>query len=247
MTEDTSLEILETAREHFKRDEYSQAEPLLNQLILKGQKPAEVFHMLGTIYYDQGKFNKAIRLFQRALEVDPGYTDASIGLSIILNDLGRYQEGQKVFEEAQVMLAKNRSDTDPYVNEKLAIKHDELGELYMQFNRPLEAIDQYYKALNLSSRTPELTMKIVDAYETIEENDKALKALQTLVKQYPGFLKAKLRLGQMLLANGDVVSAIEQWEGVLAREQGHPEAIRLLKQAQHPMNSRPILNKEFEL
>lgn len=247
MTNNADQEILEAARDYFKNDNYSQAEPLLNQLILKGQKPAEVFHMLGTIYYDQGKFSKAIRLFKRALEVDPSYTDASIGLSIILNDLGRYQEGQKVFEEAQVMLAKNKSQHDPYINEKLAIKHDELGELYMQFNRPQEAIDQYYKALNLSSRTPELTMKIVDAYESIDESEKALKTVQTLVKQYPGFLKAKLKLGQMLLAKGEVVAAIEQWEGILAREENHPEALRMLKQAQHPMKSYQTLTKEFDL
>ncbi|MEZ4870905.1 MAG: tetratricopeptide repeat protein [Bdellovibrionales bacterium] len=94
-------ELLVTAKEYFNEGQYRQAEPLLNQIILRNSKNADVFHMLGTIFYDQGKFNKAIRSFKRALEIDPTFTDASVGLSIILNDLGKYDEGQKVFEEAK--------------------------------------------------------------------------------------------------------------------------------------------------
>ena len=66
---DNQREILATARELFKENKYNQAEPLLNQLILKGSKNPEIFHMLGTIYYDKGKFNKAIKAFKRALEI----------------------------------------------------------------------------------------------------------------------------------------------------------------------------------
>ena len=128
-------ELLQEARTHFQVGELKSAEPLINQLILQGHKSAEVFHMLGTLLYEQGKFSGRFRSFRRALELEPSYTDASIGLSIILNDLGRYEEGRKVFEEAQVMLAHQKAKEDPYMNEKLAIKHDELGELYSQFKR----------------------------------------------------------------------------------------------------------------
>src|SRR5690606_8940029 len=102
---DAEMEMFQAAEDHFKENRYNQAEPILNQLVLKNSKRPGVYHMLGTIYYDQGKFNKAIRSFRRALEIDPGFTDSSIGLSIILNDIGRYDEGQKVFEEARAMLS----------------------------------------------------------------------------------------------------------------------------------------------
>ena len=91
-------DLIETAQELFNKGKYSQVEAIINQLILNNCKDPTIFQMLGTIFYDQGKFNKAIRSFKRALEIDPGYTDASVGLSIILNDLGRYEEGKKVFE-----------------------------------------------------------------------------------------------------------------------------------------------------
>src|SRR6185437_13613344 len=157
-------ELIEFAREHFKEGRHAQAERVLQQVLLTDNRNPEVFHMLATIYYDRGKFNKAIKTFRRALEIDPGYTDASVGLSIILNDLGKYDEGRQVFEEAQGVLNKNRTKNDAYMDEKLAVKHDELGELYFQYGRYDEALEQYYRSLKLSSRKPEVTMKIAECF-----------------------------------------------------------------------------------
>src|ERR1700689_4026127 len=80
-------DLLSAAREKFRNGEMGMAERLLQQLILLNNKLPEVFHMLGTIYYDQGKFTRAIQSFKRALEIDPAFTDAGVGLSIIYNDL----------------------------------------------------------------------------------------------------------------------------------------------------------------
>ena len=161
ITNSDHKDLLRTAEEHFNEGRYPASESILNQLILNGCKEPLLFHMLGTIYYDQGKFNKAIRAFKRALEIDPAFTDASVGLSIILNDLGKYEEGRKVFEEAKALLASKDKTSDPYINEKLSVKHDELGELYFQYERFNEALEQFFKALNLSSRRCEIVMKIV--------------------------------------------------------------------------------------
>ncbi|MCB0364294.1 MAG: tetratricopeptide repeat protein [Bdellovibrionaceae bacterium] len=229
---DNQDELLSAAKEHFKLNKYSAAEPLLNQLILRGTKTADIFHMLGTIYYDQGKFNKAIRAFRRALEIQPSFTDASIGLSIILNDLGRYDEGRKVFEEAQAMLDRQKTDSDPYINEKLAIKHDELGELYCRYGRTKEGLEQYFKALSLSARKPELTMKIAECFVKLEDFTKAIKELRNLVRDFPAFVTARIRLGQLFYDSGQVPEAVAQWEAVIQREPEHPEAKRLLAQAQ---------------
>ena len=225
-------DMLTAARDYFRESKYSLAEPILNQLILKNAKSPEVFQMLGTIYYDQGKFNKAIRAFRRALELEPTYTDASVGLSIILNDLGRYEEGRKVFDEARELLARQSGHDDPYVNEKFSIKHDELGEMYFNHNRFKEALDQYYKALTLSNRKPELTMKVAECYLRLQEPDKAIKELRAIIKDYPGFLSARVRLGRILYDAGEVESAIENWEAALEHDPNHTEAQRLLRQAQ---------------
>jgi len=232
-------DMVVSAREYFRENKYAHAEPILNQLILKNAKSPEVFHMLGTIYYDQGKFNKAIRAFRRALELEPTFTDASVGLSIILNDIGKYEEGRKVFDEARDLLARQSAHDDPYINEKFSIKHDELGEMYFHHTRYKEALDQYYKALALSSRKPELTMKIAEGHLRLQDRERALKELRGLIKDYPGFLSARVRLGKILYEGGDVTGAIEQWEAATQRDPHHTEAQRLLRQAQAVSHNRP--------
>lgn len=225
-------ELLDTAREHFREGNYRIAESLLQQLLLADGKNPEVFHMMATIYYDQGKFNKAVKTFRRALEIDPTYTDASVGLSIILNDLGKYDEGKKVFVEAQDALAKKSTEADPYIQEKLATKHDELGELYFQYKRFDEALEQYFKALSLSTRKAELKMKVIECFIKKEDDARALKELKVLVQEYPQFAPARLKLGLMHYNRKKIVEAIEQWEAVLLRDPEHPIALKYLQMAQ---------------
>lgn len=230
MESSEAREMLEMAKGHFIEGRYKPAESILNQLILNNRKEPNIFHMLGTIYYDQGKFNKAIRSFKRALEIDPGFTDASVGLSIILNDLGRYEEGQQVFDDAKSML-NSKGEGDPYVEEKLSIKHDELGELYFQYRRFNEALEQYYKALNLSSRKPELTMKIVECRMKMEEFDTAIKILKDLLKDYPDYHIGRLKLGMIYYDSQQVPEAVEEWEAVLSKDPENIAALDYLKLA----------------
>lgn len=225
-------ELLSIAREKFQENDYKTAEVLLQQILLSNKRNAEVFQMLGTIYYDQGKFNKAVKTFKRALEIDPMYTDASIGLSIILNDLGRYEEGQSIFEEAQRLLEKKTQNTDPYIEEKLAIKHEELGQLYFQCKRYKEALDQYLKAAQLSTRIVEITMKCVDCHEALGDFNQAIKNLKFLANEYPQFTQARIKLGKILYNSGQVVEASTQWESVLLRDPENPEALQNLRIAQ---------------
>jgi tetratricopeptide (TPR) repeat protein len=225
-------ELLDAAREKLKNGENAMAERLLQQLVLLNNKIPEIFQMLGTIYYDQGKFTRAIQSFKRALEIDPGFTDASIGLSIIYNDLGKYNEGKLVFEEAQRALAQRRTKADPYVEERLSAKHLELGDMYFQYHRYDEALEQYYKALNLTSRKPDVHMKIVEIYLRKNQGSKAVKELKRVIESYPAYVPAKLKLGVVYYNSNRVVEAIQEWEGVLMRDPNHSDAVNYIKLAQ---------------
>ena len=225
-------EVFQEAKQNFIKGNYKVAEPIFQQMILQNMQNPEIYQMLATIYYDKGQFNKAIRTFRRALEIDPTYTDASVGLSIILNDIGRYEEGRQVFDEAQVWLDKKKSQADPYFDEKLASKHEELADLYEQCSRHKEALEQLFKAQKLSNRKPEITLRIANCVDKLGEHSQALKELKNLVREYPQFLTARLRLGVLLYNQGMVVEATEQWENILARDAGHAEALKHLKMAQ---------------
>lgn len=224
-------EMLNEAKEAFINGNYKVAEPMLNQLILQNSRNAEVYQMLATIYYDKGQFNKAIRTFKRALEIDPTYTDASVGLSIILNDLGRYDEGQQIFEEAQKLLERKSGRMDSYVEEKLASKHEELADIYFQYKLYKEALDQLFHAQKLTARKAEITMRISECYVKLGDTDRAIRELKTLIREYPQFIQARLKLGVIYYNLNNLAEATEQWENILMRDPHHPEALRHLKMA----------------
>jgi len=232
VTDSLQEDILAEAKDAFISGNYKVAEPILQQMLLKGTRNPEAFQMLATIFYDKGQFNKAIKTFKRALEIDPTYTDASVGLSIILNDLGRYDEGKKVFEEARVLVNQRKGGQDPYVDEKLASKHEELSDLYFQYGRYNEALEQVLKAQKLSTRKAEISMRVAECFVKLEDSKKAIRTLQIVVREYPHFNPARLKLGIIYYNNHQLAEATEQWENILVRDPKHAEAIKYLKMAQ---------------
>ncbi|MEQ1878780.1 MAG: tetratricopeptide repeat protein [Bdellovibrionia bacterium] len=225
-------ELLDGARRRFADGDYKGAEAMLHQLLMVNNRIPEVFQLLATIYYDRGQFSKAIKHFQRALEVDPTYTEASVGLSIILNDMGRYEEGKQVFQAAQKALDDaKKKQADPYVEEKLAKQHIQTGDLYFQYQRYEEALEQFHKAFALKER-PEINLKIIDCYVKKGDADKAIRELKIFTKDHPQHTKAQIWLGVLLYNTKRIADAVDQWEKVLFREPSNEEARKYVRRAQ---------------
>ena len=225
-------ESIDVARENFIEGRYQIAEPILERLLQKGSKNPEVLQMLATIYYDRGQFNKAIQTFKKALELDPAYTDASVGLSIILNDLGKYEEGKKVFIDAQERLDKKTSvRTDLHANERLAGKHEELADLYSQYNRYTEALEQLQRAYKLTKRKSELIVRMADTLVQLGLIHQAVRDLRKLLHEQPLFIPARLKLGMILYNSNNIAEAVEQWETILTKDPHNSEASRHIRMA----------------
>lgn len=228
-------DLLETARSFFRENLYSQAEPILHQLAVTGVgKPAEqaeVWHMIAVILYDRGRFTKAIKTFRKALETDPTFTDASVGLSIILNDLGRYDEGRQVFQDAQAALNRKNFDQDTLLKERLAAKHHELADMYFSHKRWGDAIDQYRQAIAILPAKTDLRLKIIDALTNKGELGQAFREIRQLVQEQPMNHKARLKFGFMLYQAKRVADAIDQWETILLRDPENPQAKEYLRMA----------------
>jgi tetratricopeptide (TPR) repeat protein len=226
-------ELFSVAKESFINGDYAAAEPLLKQALLYNNRRAEVFHMLGTIYYDRGKFNKAIQTFKRALEIDPSYTDASVGLSIILNDLGRYEEGREIFAKAEAELQKKKRETDPYLQRQIAQKNEELGEIYLRGKLSEKALQCFIEARENSIEKERLTILIADTLIQMNSRQQATSELHNYIKESPSAVHARIHLGELFFASGRHVEAIDQWEAVLYRDPGNHRARSLLRSAQH--------------
>ncbi len=218
-------ETLSEARQLFIEGQYKLAEPLLEQLLLQNLRNPEIYQMLATLYYDRGQFNKAIKTFKRALEIDPQYTDASVGLSIILNDIGRYEEGQKVFQEARSILDQQKKPTLSFLDEAISKKHEELADLYAQSRAWSESLENLQKAIKLvPQRRVALGVKIAEAWGRLGESQKAIRELREVLFIDSECVPARLKLAELYQKTNRLAEARDQWESVLVTDPRNVEA-----------------------
>lgn len=233
-------ELFQAAKEYFNEGHYKVVEPMVQQLLILDDRNPEVHYMAGTLYFEKGQLKRALASFRRSLEIDPSFTDASIGLSIILNDLGRYSEGQQVFEEAYALMKqKDSSGHDPYVNEKLALKHEELADLYFLYKRYEEALEHFNKAADFTKNRLQMKLKAIDCLIHMKLMSRAIKEAQALERSHPQKADVLLKLAQIQYQMGQTREAEDCWERVLAIDPQNQEAKSHLRHAQRELYINP--------
>ena len=71
-------QLLVLGREHYAKREFEKAEQMLRMVLEEEDRYADVHDMLGVIAHSRGNFLVAERHFERALEINPAYTEAAL-------------------------------------------------------------------------------------------------------------------------------------------------------------------------
>jgi tetratricopeptide (TPR) repeat protein len=233
-------ELFHAAKEYFNEGHYKIVEPMLEQLLIIDDRNPEVHYMAGTLAFEKGQLKKAMAAFRKSLSIDPNFTDASIGLSIILNDLGRYRDGKRVFEEAYALMKqKDASGSEPYVNEKLANKHEELADLYFLYKRYEEALENYNRAADFSKNHLNFKLKAVDCLLNMKLLSRALREAEALETRFVSNTDLLLKIAQIHYQLDSPRKAEEYWEKVLSQDPGNEEAKSHLRHTQSEIYIRP--------
>jgi len=220
-------DLINKARDFYNRGRYKEAKILLNDIIDGNGKSSEAFYYLGNIFHIDGEIGKAIKAFNKVLELDPCHTDASISLSILYNDIGKYEEGKKIFDQTNERIKSRKTKEnveDRHINKKFAEKHYELAEMYMSYNRYDEALYEYNKVNALNPEHLEARIKVAKVYSKKGFVSKALDELRKLKNENPGFTPARIALGILFYGNGKVLEAQNEWRNVLVKDPYNSEA-----------------------
>jgi tetratricopeptide (TPR) repeat protein len=220
-------DLLKKAKEAFQKNDLKTASLFLNEVIEQNPQSTEAFFYLANVFHIRGELGKAIKGFQRVLELDPHHTDAAISLSVIFNDIGRYEEAKAIFEKANSQVKSNQGQglADPHLNRKFSLKHYELAEMYASYGRADEALFEYNKAVTLDPDNLEIRIKIAKAYTKKGFISKAFDELKRLKNEQPGYMPARIALGLLYYGNGNIIEAQAEWQNVINREPSHPEAL----------------------
>ncbi len=219
------------------RDE-TEAEKLLLAHLKINSTDAEAFFTLGNLYHGQGKFGRAIAAYKRSITLKPHFTEAALSLSILFNDLGRYEEGRLIFNKVKQHVPMQEKVLDPSIDEKLATKHLELGDLYETYRRFKEAEIEYQTALKLKPKDPQIIVKIAKLHENQGATDRSIKELKELTHQRPDYIPALIKLGLNYYSKGKMIEALREWEKVLDMDPKNSEALMYLEMAEHATTTK---------
>lgn len=215
---------MDSARKFYQEQKYKRALLMLEEVTNLNASNSEAYFLIGNIFHIQGNLGKAVKAFNKVLELDPNNTDASISLSVILNDIGRYEDAKQIFDKANEKV-KNEPDgiKDPHINRKFANKHYEVAELYFSYNRYEEALFEYNKVIALDSENLEARIKVAKVYSKKGYLAKAVDELRKLKSERPSYTPARIALGLLHYGQGDIVEAQNEWQQALMKEPENQE------------------------
>jgi tetratricopeptide (TPR) repeat protein len=211
--------------------QFSQAEALIRERLRKEPQNPEVHYLHGVMNYFQGQVGTTVESLKKALSLDPRHTDAAICLSVLLNDIGKYDDAKRVFEQANQSVAHKRTGNDFGIDRKFAVKHLELADLYFRYRRYDEAIEEYSKSARLDPTSLDIRIRRAKAYAKKGFLTRSMQELQQLKREHPHFLPARIQLGLLHYSQGNILDAELEWENVLTLDPQNREANAYLQMA----------------
>jgi protein O-mannosyl-transferase len=167
---------------------------------------------LGIALDKKGQTDEAIRQYQAALRLKPGYADAHNNLGAALEKKGQSDEAIRQYQEAL------RLEPDD------ALAHNNLGAALDKKGQSDEAIRQLQAALHLKPDYAEAHNNLGAALDKKGQSDEAIRQYQEALRLKPDYADAYNNLGAALDDQGQRDEAIRQYQAALRLKPDHPEA-----------------------
>lgn len=212
---------LNVGREYYDAGEYDKAETHLLEVLKHHDGFADVHNMIGVIRYQRGQVEVARPSFERALEINPRYTDASLNLAVCYNELGRYDDAKAVYSRAA-----GEDDKDPaaldkldaFVRGKIANLHNDLGQAYTAVGLLEKAVAEYKKALELCPTFVDIRTRLGTTLRDVGQLDAAIEELTAVRDTAPDYVPGRINLGVTLFQAKRVDEAKAEWQFVLEKD-----------------------------
>jgi Tfp pilus assembly protein PilF len=221
--DDHIKQLLLLGREHYAKREYDKADVLLRQVAKHTDCFADVFDMLGVIAHNGGDFTLARDWFERALVLNPNYTEAQLNLMVTLNDLGEYDEARKLYGRLRNR-GGQREAADAFVKGRIANMHADISQAYADVGMQVEAIHELEKAVALCPSFLDLRIRLGVQYRDSGDRVRAREQFEQAKHENPEYMQARLMLGVLHLSSGEHENAEKEFEAVLERDPGNTSA-----------------------
>jgi tetratricopeptide (TPR) repeat protein len=226
----------------WKQSEVWRDTKTLWQYVIAARSESGIAHYnLGRIYEDEGKLDKGIEYYRRAVIINPAYPEAHYNLARLLARQGMQEEAINHYRQ---VLRVRPNDADTHNNLGLllwrkgqfkaslaelgaAVQIDpnyakaffNMGRIYASEGDFDNAVLHYEKALTLNPKEGEIYFGLGNALTRRGQPEAAIGYLREAVKLKPDFADAYIALARSLAAQGNKEEA----------EKYYQEALRVLK------------------
>ncbi len=205
------------------------------------------WNIAGICLSAMNKLPEAIAQFQRALKVDPGFTDARLNLAQTLILAGRYEQAIKAMQpigskdqKASFFLAQAYFRLGDMTPAETAIDHSVLlddrfapalnlqGLIRLAQGRECDAIAAFEAALTADPNNVETLVNISLPLARQNRHQDGHRMAERAVQLAPTHIGARLRLGTSFMEKGQFPEAEEQFLEILNLEPSNAQAIAQL-------------------
>jgi len=180
---------------------------------------APTLHYSGTIYFQLGKFDRAVELIRKAIDINPTYTEALNNLAMALFKAGNLPEAEAVTRD---LIESKPGNAKAY---------EFLGTIQSLQNRLVEAEQTYRKAAELDPDQPVVLCNLGITLNRLERTDEAIDELKRAIRLKPDYLDAYCNLGGIYLKKGQLDNAIQSYRQTLSRQPDHLVALKGIARA----------------
>ena len=138
---------------------------------------------MGTAYEADGNNQEAIIHYNKAIEINPGYTKAYGNLGKLYTDIGDYSEAE---DKLKTVIQIDKDYADGFMR---------LGILYLQQEKYSEAIENLSYSTKIDKKDFNKFFNLASAYNNMKEWDKAVSAAQSCIDLKKRFGGGWLELG----------------------------------------------------
>jgi tetratricopeptide (TPR) repeat protein len=191
---------------------------MLRQVLEKEDRLADVHDMLGVICHTRGNFPQAEYHFERALAINPSYTEAALNLAVTNNDRGKYEAARQIYARIRGMASDGAPTLDPFARGKIANMHAEVAQAYADAGLVHDAITEYERAVRLCPQFADLRTRLGTLLRETGDLARAREQYEAALEARPSYVPARVQFGVTLLALGESDAAAEQWRAVLEQD-----------------------------
>ncbi|MDJ0633428.1 MAG: tetratricopeptide repeat protein [Xenococcaceae cyanobacterium MO_188.B29] len=173
---------------------------------------------LGSLYAQKQDWHKAVKSYQRAIQLDPSVAGVYRNLAKVLEKLGKEAEAAKCWYKA---LSLEPESVD-------AQKHFELGDTLYKQNQLEEAINCYRWAIELKPDYAQAYFRIGEILQSCGHKSKAIACFQQAVRYDSANVHYYKHLGQILLQEQNWEEAIAYYQKAIHLEPKDWEAYHQL-------------------